>query len=751
MEVQRGALPVKGFIRELRRRKVFRMAGFYIVGAWLVMQAADVFFPAWGLPDAALNILLIAAVVGFPLALVFGWFYDVTTHGVVRTAATDEGDVAGTVPLQRTDYLILAALAGIAVFIVFRAGTEIVETPRVGVELSPGPGIADGSSPEKLSNSIAVLPFDNIGTDPEDEIFAEGVSEEIRNRLGRHAELQVIARASSLQFKSGDYGVPRISDLLGVQYLLLGSVRRQGQRIRVSAQLVADKGIQVWSENYDRVLEDVFGIQDEIADLVAAEVAPQIVARPNESYRPSLDAYRHFLAGRDLLYRRDVWAAQKALAITVELDPGYAEAQAEYAISLVMGYPEERQLQQAEASVAAALDVAPDLPRAHAARGFFLRTKRPPDLAAAEAALREALRGDPNMVDAMNWLAGVLRQQGRGEEADEWTEKAYRIDPFNSAIISNLALRYWEAGNPDRAEIMLRRMADLPEPPLQTMLVLWDLYTCTGRLVEANRIAKQLLLAGGWQTFFLAQNYASLGEPEIAAEWTSAAVRDNPEVMWVRTGWVQAQAPYWQGDYAGAAEAMRRAMASKEISLGQIDPTLRFFYGINLSLAGDFAGAIETLSEELPHTVDRSVMGGYYGVDAYQALAWAYVRSGLPEESLPPLAIVGEWFAERSASTVMMKSPDLFAAARNAVLTGSHDLALERLEQAVKAGWRDYNIERHDPRWSALADNPRYQALMAEVKADVDRQRAAVERIDAEEDFAARLEQARLARQQSDD
>jgi TolB-like protein/Flp pilus assembly protein TadD len=738
-----------GFIRELRRRRVFATAGLYIVGAWLVMQAADVFFPGWGIPDTGINVLLVAAVVGFPLALVFGWFFNITAHGIRRTMPADPEGTVEPRPLKGNDYLVFGALVLVAGVIVSYAVNRLLSMPRTeaaGIEAR-----IDLAPVEKLPNSIAVLPFDNIGTDPEDEIFAEGVSEEIRNRLGRHAELQVIARASSSQFGNSDYGATRVSDLLGVQYLLLGSVRRQGQRIRVSAQLVADKGIQVLSENYDRVLKDVFGIQDEIADLVAAEVAPQIVARPNESYRPSLDAYRHFLAGRDLIYRRDQWAAQRELAMAVELDPRYAEARAEYAISLVLGFPEDVQLQKAETAIDLALDVAPDLPRAHAARGLFLQSKRAPDLPASEAALREALRGDPNMVDAMNWLGVALGRQGRDEEADEWMDRAYQIDPFNSAIVSNLALRYWEAGNPDRAEMMLRRMADLPEPPLQTMLVLWDLYTFTGRLVEANKIAKQLLLAGGWQTFFLAQNYASLGEPEIAAEWMSAAVRDNPEVMWVRTGWVQAQAPYWQGDYAGAAEAMRRAMASKGISLGQIDPTLRFFYGINLSLAGDFDEAIETLSEELPHTVDRSVMGGYYGVDAYQALAWAYVRSGLPEESLPLLEIVEQWFAEQSASIVMMKSPDLFAAARNAVLTGSHDLALERLEKAVKAGWRDYNIERHDPRWALMADDPRYRALMAEVKADVDRQRAEVKRIDAEEDFAARLEQARAARQGSDD
>jgi TolB-like protein/Tfp pilus assembly protein PilF len=733
-----------GFIRELRRRRVFTTAGLYIVGAWLVMQAADVFFPGWGIPDTGINVLLGAAVVGFPLALVFGWFFNITAHGIRRTMPADPEGTIEPRPLKGSDYLVLGALVLAAAVIVFYTANRMLSLPTTGTA-----GIEariDLAPVEKLPNSIAVLPFDNISTDPENEVFSDGISEEIRNRLGQYGELQVIARASMFQFKSSDYSIPKISALLGVRYLLQGSVRKQGDRIRITAQLVADKGAQLWSENYDRVLEDVFAIQDEIADLVATKVAPQIVTGPDQSFRPSLESYRHFLAGRDLIYRRDQWAAQRELAMAIELDPNYAEAQAEYAISLVLGFPEDVQLQKAETAIGIALDLAPDLPRAHAARGLFLQNNRAPDLLASEAALHEALRGDPNMVDAMNWLGVALSRQGRDEETDEWLDTAYRIDPFNSAIVSNLANRYWEEGDPDRAEVMLRRMADLPAPHLQAMFVLWDLYTYTGRLVEANKIAKQVLLAGGWQTYPLGWNYAALGELETAAGLMSAAARDNPDIMWVRTGWMQAQAPHWQGDYAGAAEAMRRAMASKGISLDQIDPTLRFFYGINLSLAGDFAGAIETLSEELPHTVDRSVMGGYYGVDAYQALAWAYIQSDLPEKSRPPLAIVEEWIAEQSASVAMMKSENLHAAARNAVLMGNDDLALERLEQAVEAGWRQYYINMHDPRWSTLTDDPRYQALMAEVKADVDRQRAEVERIDAQEDFPALLDQVRAAR-----
>ncbi len=717
------------YIGALRRRRVLTTAGLYVVGAWLVMQAADVFFPGWGIPDSGINVLLVAAILGFPVALLFGWFFNITGDGIRRTMPAGPDGVGEPRPLRGSDYLVLGALVVVSGVIVSYATVEILAMQ--GEE--PPPPLAV----EKLPNSIAVLPFDNISTDPENEVFSDGVSEEIRNRLGQYGELQVLARTSSFQFKGSDYGIPRISALLGAQYLLLGSVRRQGNRIRVSAQLVADKGTQLWSENYDRVLEDIFDIQDEIADLVAAEVAPQIVARRGSSYTPSLDAYEHFLKGRDLFHRRDRVAARDELAMAIDLDPAFAEAQAEYALSLLIGYPDEQSFRKAEAAIAASLRHSPGLPRALAARGLFLSQQSPPDLNAAETALREALRRDPNMVDAMNWLGGVLSRQGRDSEAHEWMERAYGLDPLNGSVATNMANRYWEEGDLDRAESIWHRLVDLPEPSVVAFTGLSEFYVATGRLVEDNRLTKRLLLSGSWNPFYLARNYAMLGKFQSAAHWMAFATRENPELIWVRTGWVQAQPPCWEGDYGQAATEMRQARAANGISLEQSPPVVGLFYGISQALAGDFDGAIDTLGEALPRTGDRGIVGGDYEVDAYQAFAWSYSRKDMPEESRQLLEAVEQWFARKSGSVKTASSTDLYEAARNAAMMGDNRLALERLERAVEAGWRGYYVNDHDPRWGALKDHPRYQALMAEVKADVDRQRTEVERIDAEKDSPA--------------
>jgi TolB-like protein/Tfp pilus assembly protein PilF len=722
------------FAGELRRRRVFATAGLYVVGAWLTMQAADVFFPAWGIPDTGINVLLAAAIGGFPLALVFGWFFNITAHGLRRTLPVGADGTAEPRPLTGNDYVVLGALVLVAGGILAYAAQRVLALQEAGTAAAESR--FDPAKVEKLPNSIAVLPFDNISTDPENEVFSDGISEEVRNRLGQHGELQVIARASMFQFKASDFSIPKISDLLGVRYLLQGSVRMHEDRIRVTARLVADKGTELWSKNYDRILEDVFGIQDEIADLVAAEVAPQIAAGLADSYTPSLEAYTHFLAGRDLIARRNRPAGLEQLEKAVELDPLYAEAQAEYAVSLLMGSPDGPSIRTAAGAIEAALRQDPDLPRALAARGLYFNALPVPEPRAAEQALRKALERDPNMVDAMNWLGQAVRAQGRHDEAGEWLEKAYALDPFNGSAAANMALRTWMNGDPGRAELILRRVLELPRPAHSASMMLFGFYSAAGRLVEAHETARRLLMDGG-MAYWLAQSYATLGQFRQAEDWMSRVVENAPDLMWVRTGAIQAQTPYWRGDYAAAAETMSRAWTANRIDRGDLAPIVFQFYGISQALAGDYAGAIDTLETAIPEIVGFNAIDTDETVNAYHALSWAYLQTGDMERSRPLLEAVEREFAQVRGRDPATSGKIFFEAARNALLMGNRELVLERLEQAVDAGWRGYYLNHHDPRWKTLEGDPRYEALMSEVKADVARQRAIVERNDAEDEFPA--------------
>ena len=225
-----------GFWKELRRRRVYPMVGFYIVGAWLIMQVADVFFPAWGLPETAVRFLIIATILCFPIALIFSWIFDITTSGIVKTEPADPGESFDN-SLQRTDFVVLAALLAIGAAIVFGSLQKIVEEEDDVV-----------AATEKIANSVAILPFVNLDTNPDTGYFSDGVTEEILHRLSSIKALHILSRTSSFAFRDSNEGPARISEILGVRYLLHGSVRRDNNFVRVTARLIDDTGYQVWSE-----------------------------------------------------------------------------------------------------------------------------------------------------------------------------------------------------------------------------------------------------------------------------------------------------------------------------------------------------------------------------------------------------------------------------------------------------------------------------------------------------------------------
>jgi TolB-like protein len=260
--------------REARRRKVFRTAALYVVGAWLALQVANTLFPGFGIPDGAIRALFWTAVVGLPVALAFGWLFEVGPWGIRRTLPANAEGLDAPPALARRDYLILAVFAVIAGVLVHRAVHDIRDAPQEAAAVHPD---RTASGEERLPNSIAVLPFANISDDPANEFFCDGVSEEILDQLSRLAGLKVIGRTSSFAFKGSDYGIDRISALLRVRYVLQGSVRKAGGQLRVSAQLLDADGVQVWSESFDRQLENIFEIQSDIAGAVAQTVAARVL------------------------------------------------------------------------------------------------------------------------------------------------------------------------------------------------------------------------------------------------------------------------------------------------------------------------------------------------------------------------------------------------------------------------------------------------------------------------------------------
>jgi len=739
---------VTQYFREARRRKVFRTAALYVVGAWITLQVADVLFAGFGIPEAAIRVLVWTATLGFPVALVFGWLFEVGSGGIRRTPPLDAGEQTEALPLARRDYLLLAALGGIGAVLAVRAVQDIREVPSESVrEAAREPA----GSVVRLANSVAVLPFANISSDPENESFCDGISEEILNEMSSVRQLNVIGRTSSFAFKGSNAGIEKISATLGVLYVLQGSVRKAGRQLRISAQLLDERGRQVWTQTFDRELANVFEIQEEIAQAVVGMVANEVISRPAMESHPSLEAYDLYLAGRELLHRRELDSAMTKLARAIELDAGFAEARAEWAIARSIGGPARNQLAAADAEIERALELKPHLLRAQAARGLWLLQATPSNPAGAEKVLRTVLDQDPNMSDALLWLSSALAEQGRIDESIQILQRAHRIDPLHPSIASNLASRLLDQGREDDALRVLESVLHGPNPGLTAFLAVAEMHFDSGRLVDLNSVAKALALRGlnvGY--IMMGRSYAMLGDFSAAEDWIERSMRDHPD--WALSRYYRQWVPQWRGDTELAQQLFERGMESAGIRIVDEAANPQMYYAALLAQNGHHAAAIEVLeplARGEPNAESMNISLEPW-MNGWHALAWSYLQTGAEEKAGRILSsLQEECLARVTDDRKPARSDLLHYCAENALLMGDTERALALFERAIDAGWRDYYRRRDDPYWAALADDPRYRALMARVKADVDRQRAEVERIDATDDFIARLDAAVAARRGS--
>ncbi len=493
----RAPSSITRLLAELKRRKVFRATALYGAAAFGLLQAADIVFPAIGLPERAVNWLVMAVLAGFPVAVFVAWTFDLTAAGVQRTGEADSGELDAILAqsrLQRWPAGLLGLL-GIALLMLgaWWAGTRT--------------GSAQAGSPEEAPlESVAVLPFVNFG-DAEDEPFVDGLAEELANTLAQIDGLRVAARSSAFAFKGRDVGARQIGRELGVASLVEGSVRRAGGMVRISAQLSrTSDGIRLWSESWERELtaENVFAIQDEItADIALAltrELRPGARARIAGRRTANLEAYDLYLLGRHRWATRGVDAVREAIAHyeeAIALDSTYALAWAGLAdawsvlpffdgrVSGRVAYP------QAVRAADRALALAPDLAEANAARGI-IATEYELDLVRGERLLARAVDRNPSYAQAWAWLCEAKAVSGRDADALPDCERAVDLDPLG--VIPNLLLTIPLAGlgrTEDALAQQMRALAIFPDLTFSQFLSA-GLLLQLGRPGEAEENLEQL-------------------------------------------------------------------------------------------------------------------------------------------------------------------------------------------------------------------------------------------------------------------
>ncbi len=440
---------------ELKRRNVVRMAGLYVVGAWLVVQIADTLLPIFGTPGWVMQALVVLLALGLLPALVFSWVYELTPDGLKRDAGvTAEPSFAATTG-RRMDRLIFAGL--IVLIGLIAADRFWPQGSPQGSESTLAPSI-DTKGEESLAKvdsdpglttdpidrrSIAVLPFVNMSPDPDNEFFADGISEELLNILAGIDGLKVASRTSAFSFKGKDTSIPEIARLLDVHHVLEGSVRKQGNRVKITAQLIeAGSDAHLWTQTYQRDLDDIFLVQEEIAIAITTALRDILGTREVKVDAPTADmaAYQRYLHGRSRFFQRfELDEAIDDLRFAVERDPDFAEAWAFLAGTYwLIGYtsyaseqdrPEMARLAGPAADRAMALK--PDMPIAQALKGrLIIDSDAPNRVAEGIALMQRAVTLSTSDTTPRLWLALIWLELGEIDRALPLLQSARRQDPL---------------------------------------------------------------------------------------------------------------------------------------------------------------------------------------------------------------------------------------------------------------------------------------------------------------------------------
>ncbi len=432
------------FIEELNRRRVFRVAAIYIAAGWVLAEVAGFAGDTFNAPAWVVQMFTIFILLGFPLVVILAWAFEMTPQGLKR----DTGPVAET-----------AAGPG--------AAGAPVATPTHAPESRPVPPAPVKAEPSE--QSIAVLPFVNMSSDPEQEYFSDGLSEELLNLLAQIPSLHVAARTSSFSFKGEKIDIPAVAEKLRVANVLEGSVRKAGDKVRVTAQLIkAANGYHLWSETFDRTLEDIFEVQDEIAESVVSALKVSLLGEVPRARETNPEAYSLYLHGMhffDLADRDNLEKARLAFEKALELDPNYAPAwdglAGTYVQQINTGQLSMQEgLALARKAGARALELDETLAEAHAGDAF-IKMAFDWDWTGAQAAIQRALQLAPNNAKCLRRAGLLAANQGRLDEALVLVRKAIELDPLVTAGYNNLAHVLTATGELEQAKAAARHILSL--------------------------------------------------------------------------------------------------------------------------------------------------------------------------------------------------------------------------------------------------------------------------------------------------
>jgi TolB-like protein len=668
---------MSGFFEELKRRKVYRVAVAYVVAAGGIIQLASAAFPAWELPNWALRLVIVFLLIGFPIALILAWAFDVTPEGIRTTPKIESSR-----PTHRQRNIAVLLLVGLLI------------SGAAGFFLLPR------ASARRLDKSIAVLPFENLSDDKENAYFADGIQDDILTNLAKIGDLKVVSRTSVMGYRGKPSSLREIGKTLGVSAILEGTVRKSGNRVRLNVQLInAEDDGHLWAQEYDRDLTDVFAIQTDLAQKIAAELQAklspsekaQLMRKPTENS----EAYLAFVQARDLQTHQEdlekLKQAERLYERALQLDSEFALAIAGYSQLeswIFHTYdPDPVRRDKARRLATRALGLRPDLPEGHLARGFA-HYYGDSDFDAALREFEVARSGLPNSYEVYLALGAIQRRQGRWTESNANLAKAAILNPKDSWALQNLALSYEMMRDYGNARKTLDRAMKIDAKSLS----LWE--------IKAKVAMEE-------------KGDLSLAEEGLAKieQMPDSSVPDKSYYLCTAKGNLR----LLQHRYADALSAAEAVADESLLQKAGALPEKYVVIGCARKGLDDEAGAREvfTKAKELAQSRVKAAPS-----DAGCRIQLATTHAFLGEKDAA--------FAEvRRALDLLPVSKDAFdgpailaGAAEVYAVTGDKDRAFQTLDELAKIpSPQSAELLKMNPIWDSIRDDPRFQEVIEKFSA----------------------------------
>lgn len=717
---------VSSIVSELRRRRVFRVAGLYVVGAWVVLQVFDLAFASWGLPDTTLRFVWIAAIVLFPLALIFGWRYDITPEGVIRTSAASGNE---DLSLKAADYVVLVAFLTVLVASGWLlAGRISDETPAPAMDNLPQRNI------DPLS--IAVLPFATRSNVDDTAFFADGIHDDLLTTLSKVAALKVISRTSVLEYRETSKKIREIGRELGVANVLEGGVQQAGDNVRINVQLIdAETDEHLWAHTYDRRLsiENIFDIQSEIVETIATQLAatlsPQERNRIRRDRTDNLEAFREFARGKQDMALASFDALNDAVAhfdAAINLDPEYVLAHAALANSYASmagtgAISVAEMVAQGRGYIDKAVELDPDNAYVQAVLARFVAVE---DASAGEALFLHAIELAPNDVDVLSIYATYLRTARRSEEALPILERALDLDPLSVMLYHDLGRVNLWMGNFESALTAFRRISQInPGNP----------YAAHGAGM-ATILSGQLVEAGYWSDEAAKMDpadyenpatavvvYVSAGNMETAERRMLEALELGPAEPYPLS--VQAYFLLHAGEREKAIDIARASLAKGLDDRWGSDVIFLRLVADDALATGQYEEALAWFEQKVPELLGELPQVDSTNIVKAVDLGHLLLASGREAKARYLLEAVVETFdAEYTLGSANF--PLGISKVEALALLDRREQALSELRRLYEDGWRVswkfYGLLSHH--LDAIRDSDEFKSIIADIEADLQKQ-----------------------------